>query len=52
MKALSAASYLRGLHDDAVSCGQSRGNFLDSDEQRMVERLGRINNASVLYVIL
>ena len=46
----SAVSYLRGLHDDAVPCGESRRNFLDSDEQRMVERLARIENASVLYM--
>jgi hypothetical protein len=50
MKTPSAVSYLRRLHDDTVSCGQSRGNFLDSDEQRMVERLARIKDASFLYM--
>jgi hypothetical protein len=50
MKTLSVASYLRGLDDDAVSCGQSRGNFLDSDEQRVIKRLVRIEDASVPHI--
>jgi hypothetical protein len=50
MKTLSVASYLRGLHDDAVSCGQSRGDFLDSDEQRVIKRLSRIKNVSVPHI--